>query len=170
MNRAARQGLAGVLVMVIAGCRSPASTGTTPNASTATPAPRPTPPIPPGAPAIDACTVDTDCTIAVSAPSDLCCDYTVTAMPISVKYLAFVETARKTSCGGVTCPPGALPGARLAACGYEPHCKSGKCDNGCTPVLSPTGKPMSLGGGIPGACVNCPPSGCPKMCDPYFKP
>ncbi len=31
------------------------------------------------------------------------------------------------------------------------------------------GKPSSLGGGIPGECVNCPPTGCPKSCEDFFK-
>lgn len=119
-----------VVALTVASCRSE-STGTTASASTT--AKRNVLPIPPGAPPIDGCTVDADCTIAVSAPSDLCCDYTVTAMPISSKYLGFVAAARKASCTGVTCPPEALPGARLAPCGYEPHCVSGKCANGCTP-------------------------------------
>lgn len=116
--------------LVIAACRSAESSGTASKA-TATSAARP---IPPGAPPIDGCTVDADCTIAVSAPSDLCCDFTVTAMPISAKYLGFVAAARKASCAGVTCPPEALPGAQLAPCGYEPRCNSGKCTNACTPA------------------------------------
>jgi len=37
------------------------------------------------------------------------------------------------------------------------------------PLHGPMGKPTSLGGGIPGACINCPPTGCPKSCDDVWK-
>ncbi len=123
---------AALVVASVASCRSGDATSS--GSASATTATRTVLPIPPGAPPIDGCTVDADCVVAVTAPSDLCCDYTVTAMPMSTKYLGFVAAARKASCAGVTCPPEALPGAQLAPCGYEARCNSGKCTNACTPT------------------------------------
>jgi hypothetical protein len=37
------------------------------------------------------------------------------------------------------------------------------------PLHGPRGKPTSFGGGIPGECINCPPTGCPKSCDDLMK-
>jgi hypothetical protein len=78
------------------------------------------------------CSDDADCTVVVSAPvADPCCDATVTAEPIARRFLAFVTELRARECAGVRCPPGELPGAELAPCGYEGRCVQGRCANAC---------------------------------------
>jgi hypothetical protein len=41
--------------------------------------------------------------------------------------------------------------------------------NDASVMHGPMGKPTSFGGGIPGECINCPPTGCPKSCESIFK-
>lgn len=90
-------------------------------------------PYPTNAPPSQTCAVDTDCMVAVSAPGgpDPCCDTTVTALPISVAYVRFMESWRRAHCAGVTCSSMSLPGAQLAPCGYQARCKAGTCTNAC---------------------------------------
>jgi|GEM_PF-6996464 len=100
-----------------------------------------TSPSAPALPSATACHLDTDCSVAVSAPdpSKLCCDVTVTAQPIANAYLQAVAQWRTSACANVSCPPGALPGARLAPCGYEPRCVASACINACgQPPRPPT--------------------------------
>jgi hypothetical protein len=88
---------------------------------------------PKDAPPRGACEKDEDCAIVPVAPAgpDPCCDVTVTAMPVSVRFLQWMESWQKKSCAGVTCPPLQVPGALLADCGYKPRCNGGTCDNSC---------------------------------------
>jgi hypothetical protein len=147
--------LATLLLAATVGCRSEpsaskSSTGDSAPSATAPARPVVAHPIPSSAPPAYACKLDADCTVAVSAPADVCCDRTVTALPISTAYLEYVAGLRKTECAGVSCPSQSFPGARLADCGYQPRCVAGKCANDCnapaTPLV-PHGKPSSLGGG-----------------------
>ena len=94
---------------------------------------------PADAPPTQSCKVDADCTMAVDAPvgSDPCCNVTVTAMPIAVRYVQFMDQWRKGNCAGVSCPPLSLPGAQPALCGLTARCNAGTCDNSCG--LAPDG-------------------------------
>jgi len=96
---------------------------------------------PADAPAVQACKVDADCTVAVDAPvgADPCCNVTTTAMPIAVAYVQFMDTWQKANCAGVSCPPMSLPGAQTAPCGMRGRCDKGTCNNSCG--LSPDGGP-----------------------------
>lgn len=96
---------------------------------------------PADAPAIQACKVDADCTVAVDAPvgADPCCNVTTTAMPIAVGYVQFMDTWQKANCAGVSCPPLSLPGAQPAPCGMRGRCDKGTCTSSCG--LSPDGGP-----------------------------
>lgn len=96
---------------------------------------------PADAPPAQACQADADCTVAVDAPvgSDPCCNVTVTALPIAVRYLQFMEEWRKGHCAGVSCPPLSLPGAQPAPCGLKGRCNAGTCNHSCG--LPPDGGP-----------------------------
>jgi hypothetical protein len=96
---------------------------------------------PADAPAVQACKVDADCTVAVDAAvgSDPCCNITTTAMPIAVAYVQFMDSWQKANCAGVSCPPMSLPGAQTAPCGMRGHCDKGTCTNSCS--LPPDGGP-----------------------------
>ena len=88
---------------------------------------------PKDAPPRSACEKDEDCAIVPVAPAgpDPCCEVTVTAMPVSVRFLQWMENWQKKNCAGVACPPLMVPGALLADCGYKPRCDGGTCDNSC---------------------------------------
>ena len=142
-----------ILVATLAACGT--GNGASSGAETPTPpAPSPEPPRPaprapaPALPSPTACQLDTDCTVAVSAPDgdDLCCDTTVTAQPITTAYLQAVTRWRATACVAATCPPQHLPGAQLAPCGYEPRCIAGGCNNACSQPARP---PTDHGNGAP---------------------
>lgn len=144
-----------VLIATLAACGT--GNGATSGAETPAP-PTPTPPTPtpvhgprapaPPLPSATACQLDTDCTVAVSAPDgdELCCDTTVTAQPIATAYLQAVTQWRATACVAVSCPPQNLPGAQLAPCGYEPRCIAGACNNACNQPARP---PTDHGNGAP---------------------
>lgn len=109
------------------------STGKTTTARSADAAPRAPKPWPTDAPPVTACEVDADCAILISGPAgpDPCCDVTLTAAPMAVAFLTFMNGWRTQHCTGVTCPPMMLPGAQLADCGYQPRCHAGTCSNYC---------------------------------------
>jgi hypothetical protein len=92
-------------------------------------------------PAVQACKVDADCTVAVDAAlgPDPCCNVTTTAMPIAVAYVQFMDRWQKANCAGVSCPPLSLPGAQTAPCGMRGRCEKGTCTNSCG--LPPDGGP-----------------------------
>jgi hypothetical protein len=92
---------------------------------------------PKNAPPRSACEKDEDCAIVPVAPAgpDPCCEITVTAMPLSVRFLQWMESWREKNCAGVACPPLRLPGALLADCGYKPRCDGGKCANACNAAV-----------------------------------
>lgn len=143
--------LGAIVIAGLAGC--PTGNGVTSGAETPAPEPRvATPTVPsqpiPTLPSPSACQLDTDCTVAVSAPDNgnLCCDRTVTAQPIATAYLQTVAAWRATACAAATCPPQMLPGAQLAPCGYEPRCIAGSCNNACN---LPTTAPTNHGGDVP---------------------
>jgi hypothetical protein len=87
------------------------------------------------APERDACEKDSECTILVDGPAgpDPCCNVSVTALPMSIRFVQWMQAWRKENCSGVACPPLELPGALLKDCGYEPRCLAGRCTNSCSP-------------------------------------
>lgn len=91
---------------------------------------------PADAPERDACEKDSDCAILVDGPAgpDPCCNVTVTALPMSIHFVQWMQGWRKENCSGVECPPLELPGALLKDCGYEPRCREGRCTNACSPI------------------------------------
>jgi hypothetical protein len=93
-------------------------------------------------PSSSACEVHEDCVIAMVAPGpDVCCDITVTAMPIAVANLRASEAYRREHCASASCPPVELPGALPLPCGQVARCIAGACANACDdPTWSPPAK------------------------------
>jgi len=82
-----------------------------------------------------ACQSDADCGVFPVVPGDdPCCDVTVTALPMSVRYMQASAEWRKRNCTGVACASPARPGAEPASCAFTPRCASGTCDNACDEV------------------------------------
>jgi hypothetical protein len=81
-----------------------------------------------------ACQADGDCGVFTAVPGDdPCCDVTVTALPMNVRYMQANAEWRERNCAGVACKTPAPPGAQPASCAYTPRCASGTCADACGP-------------------------------------
>jgi hypothetical protein len=97
-----------------------------------------------------ACQSDGDCGVFPVVPGDdPCCDVTVTALPMNVRFMQANTEWRKRNCAGVECAPNALPGAQPASCAFTPRCAAGTCADACNEVPAPTAM-SAMPAGSPG--------------------
>ena len=110
------------------GVSSPIAPGQPKPREVSSPVPRPT-----DAPHARACQAHSDCAVVPVLPADDgCCDFTVTAAPVTNAYLEFMTTWRRSNCSSFhVCAPNDLPGALMSPACYVGRCVAGMCDLGC---------------------------------------
>lgn len=114
-----------LVVLVLAGCRAPEKRDAQVHAGEPPEEERP---------AMQACMVDADCTVISEIgpnPDEPCCDATMAGVSVSRAYVDWHFKHRQQQCKGVKCPPLAVPGPPMLACGREARCKHGVCGNAC---------------------------------------